>query len=87
LNLQYKGLSQVNGPLVFLENVTDVGFEEMVEIALDNGTRKKGRVVQIDGDKVAVQVFEGTNGLSLKNTKTRFLGHPMQIPLSTEVLG
>lgn len=87
MNLQYKGLSQVNGPLVFLENVTDVGFEEMVEIALDDGTRKKGRVVQIDGDKVAVQVFEGTNGLSLKNTKTRFLGHPMQIPLSTEVLG
>lgn len=87
MSLQYLGLSQINGPLVFLENVSDVGFEEMVEIMMKDGTRKSGRVVQIDGDRVAVQVFEGTNGLSLKNTKTKFLGHPMEVALSTEVLG
>lgn len=87
MSLQYLGLSQINGPLVFLENVKDVGYEEMVEIMMDDGTRKTGRVVQIDGDRVAVQVFEGTNSVSLKNTKTKFLGHPMEIALSSEVLG
>jgi V/A-type H+-transporting ATPase subunit B len=87
MSLQYLGLSQINGPLVFLENVSDVGYEEMVEIMMNDGTRKTGRVVQIDGDRVAVQVFEGTNSLSLKNTKTKFLGHPMEVALSTEVLG
>lgn len=87
MSLQYLGLSQINGPLVFLENVNDVGFEEMVEIMMQDGTRKTGRVVQIDGDRVAVQVFEGTNGLSLKNTRTKFIGRPMEIALSSEVLG
>lgn len=87
MSLQYIGLNQINGPLVFLENVEDVGFEEMVEITMADGTIRNGRVVQIEGDIVAVQVFEGTNGFSLTNTRTKFLGHPMQMPLSTEVLG
>lgn len=87
MSLQYLGLSEINGPLVILDNVENVGFEEMVEISMEDGTNKMGRVVQIEGKRVVVQVFEGTNRLSLKNTKTKFIGKPMEIPLSKEVLG
>lgn len=87
MSLQYLGLSEINGPLVILDNVENVGYEEMVEISMQDGTNKLGRVVQIEGKRVIVQVFEGTNGLSLKNTKTKFVGKPMDIPLSKEVLG
>lgn len=87
MNLQYIGSNEVKGPLMFIENVKDIGFEEIVDIRMDNGERRKGRVVEIYGDKVAVQVFEGTEGISLSNTKTTFLGHPMEIGLSKEVLG
>lgn len=87
MNLQYLGLNEINGSLVFLDGVKDVFFEEMVEIRLDDGTVRQGRVVQIDGERAVVQVFEGTSGVSLVNTKTRFLGHPMTLPMSREILG
>jgi V/A-type H+-transporting ATPase subunit B len=87
MNKQYLGLSEVNGPLIFLDNVEGVSFEEMVEVRLSDGSLRRGRVVQIDGKRVVVQVFEGTNGISLSNTKTRFLGESMRIPLSKEILG
>lgn len=87
MSLQYLGLSEINGPLIVLDNVKDVGYEELVEITMKDGTVKTGRVVQIDGQRVVVQVFEGTNGLSLKNTTSRFTGKPMELPLSKEILG
>ena len=87
MSLQYLGLSEINGPLIVLDNVKDVGYEELVEITMKDGTVKTGRVVQIDGQRVVVQVFEGTNGLSLKNTTSKFTGKPMELPLSKEILG
>lgn len=87
MNLQYIGLKEINGSLIFLDGVKDVSFEEIVEIILDDGTTRRGRVVQIQGERVVVQVFEGSNNISLTNTKTRFLGHPMKLPLSKEILG
>jgi len=87
MKLQYIGLDEINGPLVFLEGVKDVGFEEMVEIKLNNGTTRYGRIVQMEGDKVAIQVFEGTQNISLKNTKSSFTGHPVEMALSKEILG
>lgn len=87
MNLQYIGLKEINGPIVFIDNVRDIGFEEVVEIKLNNGEVRHGRVVEIQGELAAVLVFEGTNGLSLKNTTTKFLGHPMEIGLSKEILG
>ena len=86
-SLQYKGLSEINGPLIALDHVSGVSYEEMVEIAMEDGSRRYGRVVQIEGDKAIVQVFEGTTGMSLTNTRTRFTGRPMEIPLSLELLG
>lgn len=85
--VQYAGLSSVNGSLVTLEGVKGVGFDEIAQITLADGTQRQGRVVQMDGDRVVLQVFEGTNGLSLENTKTVFSGKSLEIPLSTEMLG
>ncbi len=87
MSLQYVGLKEINGPLVVIDNVEDVSFDEVVEIRLEDGTNRIGRVVEIQGHKVVLQVFEGTKTLSLKNTKTRFLGHPMEMPLSIDLLG
>jgi len=87
MSLQYKGLNEINGSLVVLDHVKDASYDEMVEIQVNDGTTRLGRVVQLEGEKVVVQVFEGTNGLSLENTKTRLLGHPMELPVSKEILG
>lgn len=84
---QYLGLNAINGPLVFLDHVKDVGYEEMVEIKFDHAPSRFGRVVHIEGERVAVQVFEGTQDISLHNTKTKFLGHPVLMSLSKEILG
>ncbi len=87
MSVQYVGLKEINGPLVVLDHVQDASFEEMVQLELPDGTSRDGRIVTIEGDKAVIQVFEGTNGLSLTNTRTRLLGHPMELPLSPEVLG
>ncbi len=87
MSLQYKGLNEINGSLVVLDHVKDASYDEMVEIQVNDGSTRLGRVVQLEGEKVVVQVFEGTNGLSLENTKTRLLGHPMELPVSKEILG
>lgn len=87
MSLQYVGLSEINGPLVVLDDVDGVSYDEVVEMRLEDGSVRTGRVVEISGKKAILQVFEGTKSLSLKNTKTRFLGKPMEMPLSMEVLG
>lgn len=87
MSIQYIGLNQVTGPLIALENVKGVGFEEVASIKLDDGTERIGRVVQMDGDKVILQVFEETKGLSLTNTRTSFAGKPLEIALSKDILG
>ena len=87
MSIEYLGLSQINGPLVVLEGVSDASFEEIVEITV-NGTEKKlGRIVELYEDKAVIQVFEGNEGMSLKNTHTKLTGRPMEISLSTEILG
>ena len=85
--IEHIGLDAINGSLVVLDNVKGAEFDEMVELRLDNGTKRIGRIVQIDGDRVVIQVFEGTNGLSLVNTRTVLTGRPMELSLSKEMLG
>ncbi len=87
MSLQYVGLKDINGPLVALEGVKGAAYDEIARIRLDNGTERIGRVVELEGDKVILQVFEGTNGISLKNTRTIFSGKPLEIPLAEEMLG
>lgn len=85
--LDYIGVKEINGPLIVLDNIENASFEEVVDIRLDNGTRRQGRIVQMDGNRAVIQVFEGTRGISLDNTRTRLKGHPMEMPLSPEILG
>ena len=87
MGLEYVGLNEINGPLVVMDKVKNVSYDEMAQIKLDDGTTRLGRVVEIAGDKAVLQVFEGTKGLSLKNTNTKFEGHPMEMPLSKDILG
>ncbi len=85
--LKHLKLNSVNGSLATLNGVTDAANEEIVQMHLEDGTSRTGRVVKIDGDEVAVQVFEGTRGMSMLNTETVFTGKPMEIALSPEILG
>lgn len=87
MDIQYMGLTDINGPLVALEGVKGVAYDEIAKIRLNDGTERVGRVVELDGDRVILQVFEGTRGISLKNTRTVFSGKPLEIPLSAEILG
>ena len=85
--IEYIGLNNIQGPLAVIEGVDNTFYEEMVSMTLDDGTKRMGRVVEISGDKAVVQMFEGTDGLSLENTSTRFTGEPMRLKLSREMLG
>ncbi len=85
--LDYVGVKEINGSLVVLDDVENVSNEEMVDIRLDNGTVRHGRIVQIEGKRVVVQVFEGTNSISLDNTRTRLKAHPMELALAPEIMG
>lgn len=87
MSIQYLGLKKIDGPLIVLDKVKDVGYEEVASIKLEDGTERVGRIVEIQGDKAVLQVFEGTKGLSLTNTRTKFTGKPMELALSEEMLG
>lgn len=87
MGLQLLGLSEVSGSLVAIDNAIDIANEEVVEIQMSDGQKRTGRIVRIEGTHAIIQVFEGTSGLSKDNTKTKFLGHPMEISLSREILG
>ena len=84
---EYIGVKEINGSLIVLDNVDCPSYEETVEIRLDNGTVRHGRIVAIEGRKAVIQVFEGTSGIALDNTRTRLTGHPVELPLSGELLG
>ena len=85
--IDYVGVKEINGSLVVIDGVKGVSYEEIVDIRLEDGTKRQGRVVEIQGERIVVQVFEGARQLSLKNTKTRLTGRPMEMPLSPEIMG
>ena len=85
--IEYLGLSNINGPLVVLEGIQDAFFDEIVEFVVEGSTRKMGRIVELDEDKAIIQVFEGTENMSLTNTHTKLTGHPMEVAVSPDMLG
>lgn len=90
MKVEYLGLKEINGPLAVIEGVAGASFEELVEMTYTTGGEvrtKTGRIIEINGDRAVIQLFEGTTGLSLTNTKTRLTGKSMEIPLSEEILG
>ena len=85
--IEYLGLSSINGPLIALEGIQDAFYDEIVDFVVNGKEHKMGRIVEVYKDKAIIQVFEGTENMSLNNTHTRLTGHPMEIGLSEEMLG
>ncbi|MDK2897046.1 MAG: V/A-type H+/Na+-transporting ATPase subunit [Candidatus Atribacteria bacterium] len=83
---EYLGLSRIYGPLVVVKGVEKVGYEELVEVVL-RGEKRLGQVVFLEEDQAVIQVFEGTAGLTQADARVRFLGRPVEISLSQEVIG
>jgi len=86
-SIEYRGVHKISGPLIFVEGIRGVGFNELAEIKGEGGETRRGRVLEISSSIAAIEVFEGTTGLSTTSTSVRFLGKPLTIPLSTEMLG
>ena len=85
--IEYLGLSAINGPMVVLEGVSGAAYDEIVEMVVDGNKKKLGRVIEVYEDKAIIQVFEGTEGLGLRNVHTRLTGHPMVLGVSEDMLG
>ncbi|WP_099203429.1 V-type ATP synthase subunit B [Miniphocaeibacter massiliensis] len=83
----YKSVTEVVGPLMVVEGVEDVKYEELVDIQLQNGEKRRGRVIEIEGDKAMVQIFEGSSGINLRDTTVRFLGRPLELGVSEDMIG
>jgi len=84
---EYLTISEVAGPLIIVEKTIDVKYQELVEIELFSGEIRRGQVLEIAEDKAVVQVFEGSTGIDVSNTKVRFLGKVIELPISLDVLG
>ncbi len=84
---EYRTIKEIAGPLVFVSDVTGVGYNEIVEVMLPDGERRKGQVLDVSENLAIVQVFGPTAGISTSQTTVRFLGETMRIGLSTEMLG
>lgn len=84
---EYKTVSEVVGPLMTVQGVEGVKFDELVDIELQTGERRRGQVLEINGDKAVVQLFEGSSGINLEDTKVRFLGKPLSLDVSEDMIG
>lgn len=87
LPVEYKTVTSLAGPLLVVESVTDVPYDSLVEVELSDGTKRRGRVLEIDSNRAVVQVFEGTDGLDTETTSITFLGKTLELPVSEDMLG
>ncbi len=84
---EYKTVREVVGPLMMVDGVEGVKYEELVEIEIQNGEKRRGKVLEVNDDKAMVQLYEGSSGINLKNTKVRFLGKPLELGVSYDMIG
>ena len=84
---EYRGASRIDGPLVYMKNTHPVGYGELVEILAPDGKRRSGQVLDTSDEAVCVQVFEGTDGLNLPDTRMHFLGEPLSLSVTEDMLG
>ena len=84
---QYKTIKEVVGPLMLVEKVRDVKYDELVEIKLANGETRLGKVLEINDDKALVQLFESSQGMKIDDAKATFLGHGIELGLAPDILG
>lgn len=84
---EYRTIQEVAGPLMLVQGVENVSFDELGEIELASGEKRRCRVLEIDGGNALVQLFESSAGINLSNSKVRFLGRSMELPVSEDMLG
>ncbi len=84
---EYKTINEVNGPLMIVRNVDGVTYDELGEIELPNGDVRRCKVLEVNGSTAVVQLFEASAGINLKDSKIRFLGHPLELAVSEDMLG
>ncbi|MCM1990623.1 V-type ATP synthase subunit B [Oceanirhabdus seepicola] len=84
---EYRTVKEVVGPLMLVDQVEGVKFDELVEIELHTGEKRRGRVLEVNGDKAVVQLFESSAGINLKGAKVRFEGKPLELGVSEDMLG
>lgn len=87
MKIKYFKLDKAEGPLIIMDEVPDVIYGEIVDLEVSGNEHRTGQVIQIDKNKVIIQVFQGSSGISLDEVAVSFSGKPMQIPLSHEILG
>lgn len=84
---EYRTVAEVVGPLMVVENVENVKYDELVEIEIQTGEVRRGKVLEINGDKAVVQLFENARGINLQGSKAKFLARPLELGVSTDMLG
>ena len=84
---EYRTIHEVSGPLMVVENVEGVTYDELAEIQLHNGEVRRCKVLEVNGDRAVVQLFDSSAGINLRDAKIRFLGHPLQLGVSADMLG
>ena len=84
---EYRTIQEINGPLMVVRRVSGVTYDELGEIELPDGTVRRCQVLEVNGDNAVVQLFESSAGINLKESKVRFLGHPLQLGVSGDMLG
>ena len=84
---EYRTIEEVSGPLCLVKGVKDVNYDDLGEISLANGETKRCKVLEIDGENALVQLFESSAGINLSNSKVKFLGRSMSLPVSDDMLG
>ena len=84
---EYSTISNLSGPLMMVDKINDVRFDELAEIKLTNGETRTGRVLEITEDRALVQVYEGSSGIDTDTTKVRFLGDVLKLPVAKSMLG
>jgi V/A-type H+-transporting ATPase subunit B len=84
---EYRTISRISGPLLFVEAVKDVGYNELVRVIAPDGSERRGQILEVSDKMAVVQVFEGTSGLDVKGTAVRFTGETIKLPVSSDMLG
>ena len=84
---EYKTIAEVASPLMVVKQVEGVTYDELGELELPNGEKRRCKVLEVEGDKAVVQLFESAQGINLAQTKVRFLGHPLELGVSEDMLG
>ena len=84
---EYRTIEEISGPLMVVRRVSGVTYDELCEIELPNGEIRRGKVLEVNGDKAVVQLFEPSAGINLSESKIRFLGRPLELAVSGDMLG